>query len=97
MADWQIFGGILLILVLASFAYTRYIEHKTVQGFGVIRECLEELLGDFRSTVSDIEDAQEMFKSIESEADLDKALKELEEKGIHAECIYKGKIKKGKK
>lgn len=97
MADWQIFGGILLVLVFASFAYTRYLEHKTAQGLGMVRECLEELLGDFRSTVSDIADVQEMFKNIESEADLDKALKELEEKGIHVECIYKGKIKKGKK
>ena len=97
MADWQIFGGILLILVLASFAYARYIEHKTVQGFGMVRECLEELLGDLRSTVSDIEDVQEIFKNVESEADLDKALKELKEKGIHVECIYKGKIKKERK
>lgn len=97
MADWQIFGGILLILVLASFAYTRYLEYKTVQGLGMVRECLEELLGGVKDTVSDIEDVQEMFKNIESEADVDKALKELKEKGIHAECIYKGKIKKGKK
>lgn len=97
MTDWQIFGGILLVLVFTSFAYTRYIEHKTVQGLSMIRECLEELLGDFRSTVSDIEDVQEIFKNVESEADIDKALKELKEKGIHVECIYKGKIKKGKK
>lgn len=97
MADWQIFGGILLILVLASFAYTRYIERRTVQALGMVRECLEELLGDFRSTVSDVADVQEIFKNVESEADLDKALKELEEKGFHVECIYKGKIKKARK
>lgn len=96
MADWQISGCTLLALVVASIAYTRWLEKQTIKALREVRNTLRDLLAEVYGDDKKLPD-EELFNNVKNEKDLERVLEELEKQGIHAECIYKGKIKKGKK